>query len=123
MRLYKCKECGSVMEMIYTSKEPCLNRFEEIFPNSSEGATEKHLPVVHADGSVIKVRVASQPHPMEEKHWITSIFVVYNNHVLRKDLSPNDIPEAQFDLGNYHGDVQVFEYCNLHGLWKTGITI
>ena len=123
MKLYKCKDCGSVFELIYPNTEPCKDRFEEIYPNSSEGATEKHLPIVHVDGSKIKVRVASVPHPMEDKHWITSIFLVYNGHVLRRDLSPNDNPEAEFDVGKYKGNIDVYEYCNLHGLWKTGVVI
>lgn len=123
MKLYKCKHCGTVFEMIYSGESPCMDKFEEIYPNSTEGATEKHIPIVHVDGSTIKVRVANLPHPMEEKHWITSIFVIYNNHVLRKDLTPNDIPEAEFNVGNYHGEILVYEYCNLHGLWKTGINI
>ena len=123
MKLLKCKHCGLVLELIYNHQDPCLERFEEIYPNSTSASTEKHEPVAHVDQGILKVRVASVPNPMEDEHCITSIFVVYDQYVLRKNLTSNDIPEATFYIGNYHGKVSIYEYCNLHGLWKTELDI
>ncbi len=40
---------------------------------------------------------------------------------MRKNLKPGEKPEGVFPLGDYKGKVHVYEYCNLHGLWKTDI--
>ena len=44
--------------------------FELLTPNTSEGAAEKHLPVVEIDGRHITVKVGSIFHPMTEEHSI-----------------------------------------------------
>lgn len=58
---------------------------------------------------------------MTEEHLITAIFAVVGNKVLRADLTADDEPVATFALGGYKGTVEVYEYCNLHGLWKAEI--
>ena len=35
-------------------------------------------------------------------------------------LSPGDKPEVEFTLDDGDKVVAVYEYCNLHGLWKAG---
>jgi superoxide reductase len=35
-----------------------------------------------------------------------------------KYLKPNDEPEAVFVLNGKEQPIAVYEYCNLHGLWK-----
>ncbi|PIS24492.1 MAG: hypothetical protein COT45_04300 [bacterium (Candidatus Stahlbacteria) CG08_land_8_20_14_0_20_40_26] len=32
-------------------------------------------------------------------------------------LKPGDTPQAEFGIGE--GIVEIREYCNIHGLWKT----
>ena len=36
----------------------------------------------------------------------------------RKDLKPGEKPVAEFALLEGEKPVAVYEYCNLHGLWK-----
>ena len=43
------------------------------------------------------------------------------DRVLRVDLTSADQPEAVFAIGDYKGTIEVYEYCNLHGLWKATI--
>jgi superoxide reductase len=38
--------------------------------NTTDGATEKHVPVIEKVAGGIKVAVGSVAHPMEEKHYI-----------------------------------------------------
>ena len=54
--------------------------------------------------------------PMLEEHDISFIYVETENGGIRVDLK--DKPEAVVSLGNEKA-VAVYEYCNLHGLWKT----
>ena len=84
---------------------------------ATDGAMEKHVPVIEkVDGGYL-VKVGSVPHPMEEKHWIEWIELLADGRSYTKFLKPGDAPEASFCLG---GDkaVAVYAYCNLHGLWK-----
>ena len=42
---------------------------------------------------------------------------------MRADLKPGEAPEASFAMGDFKGKAEVYEYCNLHGLWKNEIEI
>ncbi len=68
-------------------------------------------------GDKIEVSIGSIPHPMEEKHYITSIEVLTEKKVLRKELKPGDEPKAKFCV-KMEKVLAVREYCNVHGLWK-----
>ena len=45
-----------------------LKPFEVLEPNTSEGASEKHLPIIETDGNHVTVKVGSIFHPMSEEH-------------------------------------------------------
>jgi len=68
--------------------------------------------------SGVKVKVGSVPHPMEETHYIEWIEILADGKVYRKFLNPRDAPEAQFDISA--NKIVAREYCNVHGLWKSG---
>ena len=67
------------------------------------------------DNNEIIVKVGETIHPMEEKHYITFIAIVTDNNLIRYDLKPSDEPIVRFP---YVKDSIIYEYCNLHGLWK-----
>jgi superoxide reductase len=92
---------------------------EELIPNTVDASNEKHVPVVKmAENGKIKVEVGSIPHPMTPEHHIVFIYVEMENGGIRIDLKEK--PEAEICACN--GKVTaVYEYCNLHGLWKTEI--
>jgi superoxide reductase len=92
---------------------------EELVPNTVDASGEKHVPVVScADECKMKVTVGSVPHPMEDAHHIAFIYVETENGGMRVNLK--DKPEALFCVKNGK-PVAVYEYCNLHGLWKTDV--
>jgi superoxide reductase len=68
--------------------------------------------------SGVKVKVGSASHPMEEKHYIEWIEIMEEGKVCRRWLKPGELPEAEFSTGAQK--VTAREYCNLHGLWKSG---
>lgn len=119
IKFYKCRHCGNVVEKIVDSKVPvvcCGEKMEELVPNTVDAATEKHVPVVtHLDGGRIKVEVGSVAHPMTEEHHIAFIYVETESSGIKVNLS--DKPEAIVTIGDQKV-VAVYEYCNLHGLWK-----
>lgn len=116
-QVYRCGVCGNMVEVIAVGggKLACcgqpMNLQEE---NTSDGAVEKHVPVVEQNGSV-KVTVGSVLHPMTEAHYIQWIEVQTASKTLRKYLKPGEDPVAVFTVDE--PVLKVREYCNLHGLW------
>jgi len=90
----------------------------ELIPNTVEAATEKHLPSVDVSCCEIEVQVGSVPHPMDEGHHITFVYVETEEGGQRKCLKTSAEPKCAFSFIN-DKPVSVFAYCNLHGLWKT----
>ena len=119
-RFFKCRHCGNVIQKVVDSKVPvvcCGEKMEELVPGTVEASVEQHLPVVTwIDEKTIKVEVGSVAHPMLPEHHIAFVYVETENGGIRVDL--NDKPEAVIALGA-EKPVAVYEYCNLHGLWKT----
>jgi superoxide reductase len=96
----------------------CGSDMSELEANSSDGAGEKHVPVAEKNGAALTVKVGSVAHPMEAGHYINWILVQQENRVQRQILNPGDAPEARFALDSESAPVTVYEYCNLHGLWR-----
>ena len=86
--------------------------------NTTDAATEKHVPVAEREGDRVKVKVGEVAHPMEDAHYIEWIEILVDGISYKKFLKPGEPPEAEFDLPAGSGEVVVREYCNLHGLWK-----
>ncbi len=122
MKLQKCEICGNIVEVIVDKGVPlmcCGTKLVDLVPNTTEAATEKHLPVASIEGDQLLVSVGEVNHPMTPEHLITAITVVLGDTVQTVTLKDTDEPKATFALNGYKGKVEVYEYCNLHGLWKT----
>ena len=122
VKFYRCNHCGNIVEKIIDSKVPvvcCGEKMTELVPNTSDGAGEKHVPVVEINGNKVVVRVGEVDHPMIPAHYIQWVYVVTTEKVMRKDLTSDNAPRAEFVLDENEKVVEVYEYCNLHGLWKT----
>ncbi len=119
---YLCEKCGNVVVKFVDSgvtPDCCGQPMHELVPNISDGAGEKHVPVVKriSDDS-ISVKVGETPHPMTGKHYIRFVCVVFENRIQTVWFQPDDKPECRIHTA---GDkvLAVYEYCNLHGLWMT----
>ena len=115
-----CRRCGNLIEMINDSGVTpicCGTDMNELTPNSVEAATEKHIPVVEIEDSIVKVTVGSTLHPMEEAHYIEWIYLETNKGIKRVNLKPGDEPIASFALAEDETVTSAYAYCNLHGLW------
>lgn len=118
-QIYKCEICGNIVEVLHGAGGTlvCCNQPMKLrAENTTDGAMEKHVPVIEkVDGGVL-VKVGSVEHPMLANHYIEWIEVHTEDKIYRKFLNPGEKPEAFFKL-----DEEVLfakEYCNLHGLWS-----
>ena len=122
MKIYKNFETGSVVEGLWNASLP--EGYRELKAGEVDAAKEKHVPQMSVEGNCLKVSVGSIKHPMTQEHYITNIWVEYEDGSMeRATLVPNQEPEYVFDTKGRKGKVRVFEYCNLHGLWKNEIEL
>ena len=120
LQIYQCTHCGLIVEVLKAAAGApvCCGEPMKLRPaNTSDGAREKHVPVINGDGMGAVVRVGSVPHPMQPEHYIEWIEVINKDYVNRKELQPGEAPEAMFYVPFKPGLV-VRAYCNLHGLWQ-----
>ncbi len=122
MKVYKCPICGNVVDLFEVGGGQlvcCGQPMVELVALEENEGLEKHLPVIEVDGNNVKVTVGSVLHPMEPNHYITKIFLTYNDKVLRKNLKPGEEPVANFIVDEEFTTLSAYEYCSLHDLWKT----
>ena len=121
MKFYKCEICGNIIEFRKESGVTvmcCGQDMEEIIPGVSDGAAEKHVPVIAIDGPKVTVTVGSVLHPSLDVHYIEWIALETKKGAQRVDLAPGDVPTAEFLLADDDEVIAAYEYCNLHDLWK-----
>ena len=124
MTFYKCAHCGNIIAHLQDSGVRCVCCGEEmkpLVPNTSDGAGEKHVPVISVEGNIVTVTVGSVEHPMLEVHYIAWIILETRQGRQRKTLKPGEKPVAKFTLTEGDAVVAAFEYCNLHGLWSASV--
>ena len=108
MKFYKI--AGQVL-----ASETPIPEAEELTANTTDGAHEKHVPVIEQQGDHVTVKVGSMEHPMLEAHYIQWILLETATGYQKKDLKPGEKPEAEFAVTE--PILAAYEYCNLHGLW------
>ena len=121
MKFYKCSHCGNIVAYVQDNGPKvicCGEEMNELVPKTADSAVEKHVPVVEAEGNLVKVTVGSTLHPMEEKHFIQWIALETEQGNQRKTLKPGQEPTVTFAITPGDKVVAAYEYCNLHGLWK-----
>ncbi len=123
-RFYICKHCGNIIAYAKSSGVPvmcCGEKMQELVPNTTDAAHEKHVPEVKIDGNMVTVTVGSVLHPMGEAHRIEWVSIETEQGNQRKELKVDSAPEALFALVAGDKAVAAYAYCNLHGLWKKEI--
>ncbi|WP_315117861.1 desulfoferrodoxin [uncultured Clostridium sp.] len=118
-QIYKCETCGNIVEVIHPAGGTlvcCGKPMTLKKENTTDGAKEKHIPVVEKVEGGVLVKIGEVEHPMIEEHYIEWIEVLTERKTYRKFLKPGEKPEALFKIDEEI--IAVREYCNLHGLWK-----
>lgn len=118
--IYKCEICGNIIEVLFDGAGElvcCEQPMDLLEEKTSDIGNEKHVPVFEKnENGELLVKIGSEPHPMEEKHYIQMIEVFMDNGILRKYLDINNSPELLVKLNKEVKHAR--EYCNIHGLWK-----
>lgn len=118
VKFYRCEVCGNIVAMVREgggTLSCCGQEMTLLEANTTDAATEKHVPVVTKEDGKIKVAVGSATHPSLPEHYIQWIALATDDKVQITYLEPGMEPKAEFpevESGT------VYEYCNLHGLWK-----
>jgi len=121
LQIYKCMVCGNIVEVLHSGVGElvcCDEPMKLMEENTVDAAREKHVPVLENEKNQVVVKVGSDPHPMEEKHYIEWIEVIAGEKVHREFLNPGDAPEVFFKGMENETGITAREYCNVHGLWK-----
>ena len=123
VKFYKCTKCANMFVKVLEGPctpvccgEPC----EELVAGSSDGAREKHVPAVTREGGKIIAKVGEVAHPMLDAHYIQFVALATDDRLEIKKLQPGAEPVAEFACDGAE-NVTVYEYCNLHGLFKAEI--
>jgi len=120
-KFYICEHCGNIIAIVESSGVPivcCGQKMTELVPGTTDGAKEKHVPTYEVIDNKVYVTVGEVEHPMTEEHYImwVSLQTKFGNQ--RKVLSPGAAPKVCFALCEGDEIEAVYEYCNIHGLWK-----
>lgn len=121
MKILKCLKCGNIMSNIKEGTcipNCCGEEMKELNANTTDGAKEKHVPVVEIKDNIITVTCGEVLHPMEEKHYIEFMAIETNKGFQLHYLKPNEEPITIFALSENETFLAAYAYCNLHGLWK-----
>lgn len=121
MKFYRCEKSGRIIyEMQGAGEAPicCGEEMKLLNPKAKDGAVEKHVPIAVVEGRNVKVTVSSVAHPMLDNHYIMWIAIETTSGVQIAYLKPSDKPVASFALAEGEELVNVYSYCNLHGLWE-----
>lgn len=122
LKFYYCRHCGKIMVLVKDSDVPticCGEEMQVLEPSVSDGAVEKHVPVINTDGNKVCVTVGSVPHPSLKDHYIEWILLQTDKGIYKKYLKSGDEPKAHFFLTPDEKIIAAYEYCNLHQLWKS----
>ncbi len=123
VKFYICEHCGNIVTKIQDKKVPvmcCGQKMTELVPSTVDASLEKHVPVVTVEGNTVVVDVGSVAHPMVEEHYIQWVYLLTDKGGQIKYLSAGEEPKATFALSD-EKPLAVYEYCNIHGLWKADI--
>ena len=72
MKFYICNHCGNIIAYVKSSGVPvvcCGEKMQELVPNTTDAAVEKHVPVIQIDGAkVCHSRLCGAPHDSGTLH-------------------------------------------------------
>ncbi len=123
-KFFICKHCGNIIGMIHSSGIQvvcCGEPMTELVANTSDGAYEKHVPVIEVNENKVTVSIGSAAHPMTAEHHIAWVYLQSTAGGQRKCLEVGAEPKTCFTLCEGDKAIAAYAYCNLHGLWKAEV--
>ena len=120
-RFYICDHCGNIIVKVRDAGVPvkcCGEKMREILPGTSDGASEKHVPVYDMQNGKVTVTVGESEHPMTPEHYIEWVCLMTENGIQFKQLKPHMSPSVSFLISEEDKIKAVYAFCNKHSLWK-----
>jgi superoxide reductase len=122
VKFWRCKHCKNLFyTLVDGGVNPvcCGEKMELLEAGSVDAAVEKHIPAITVEGDKVIAHIGDVDHPMIEEHWIEFVVLVSEDGktVMVQYLEPGQAPVAEFDAKGISKGT-IYEYCNLHGLWK-----
>lgn len=119
---YYCPICGNIVEKHNSGGSVpvcCGERMLLLKAKTADASAEKHVPYVEfVDGGILVKIGKDAQHPMTPEHYILTIGIETEDGLsLRKNLRPDDKPEAFFRTDSKK--VYAWEICNKHLLWAS----
>ena len=99
MKIYVCKKCGNVVLKLEDKSEAlvcCGDKMELVDANTTEAATEKHLPVYEINDGMINIKVGEVEHPMTDDHYISFIILASDDNYMIKKLKAGEKQKQVF---------------------------
>lgn len=120
VKFYYCQDGDKLVYMLNegTGKMSCCGEpMSLLHPGTIDTMEDKHIPQISREAGMVHVVIGKEKHPMTEERYIAFIAAVQGDRVQFVHLHPGDEPKASFHAEE--GPVQVYGFCNLHGLWRT----
>lgn len=120
-KFFICENCGNIIAKVKDSGVPvvcCGQKMTELIPGTTDASQEKHVPVYKVEDNKVMVEIGSVAHPMLPEHHIEWVSLQTKMGNQRKVLEVGQEPKVCFSICEGDEVEAVFEYCNLHGLWK-----
>ena len=118
----RCAKCGSVVKVLHDCEcggdcgiKCCGEKMITLKANSTDGASEKHVPEYVINDGFVEVTVN---HVMDPDHYIEWIAALYEDKERVQYLEPGKDAKAKF---KYKEGMTLYSYCNKHLLWKTDV--
>lgn len=139
LKIYRCKVCGNIVIKIKDSGMDmtcCGKPMTELKPGMTDGSVEKHVPTYKCHENMVDVFVGEEAHPMTDIHHVEFIIAetscgfhlnyleecddehCHYNVDSKKGCYDGCMPETSFSLRDMEELRSIYEYCNLHGLYK-----
>lgn len=119
IRFYYCHKCKNLVLMLNNGggELVCCNEPMELLSAKTQGESDyEHVPSLERTEAGIRARVGFIDHPSTVEHQIEWLVAVQGKRYQIQFLSAGEDPAAEF---NFAADpVDVYAYCNQHGLWK-----
>lgn len=123
LKVYHCSICGNLITPLHDAKVVpfcCGQKMEILTANTIDASQEKHVPQVEVKDGLVHIQIGAVLHPSVDAHYIMFIILLTNKGLHVRYIKPGQDPVATFQLKDEE-PVSVFEYCNLHGFWKTAL--
>ncbi|WP_101876119.1 desulfoferrodoxin family protein [Lachnoclostridium edouardi] len=98
----------------------CCKPFDRMIPGTTDGASEKHVPIIETSGLHVTVKVGEILHPMSQEHNIAWVCLQTKaGSLYRACLTKDSDPVVHFTLEEGDFPAAAYAFCNLHGFWKS----